>query len=49
VGPLIAWPTLTHHSSLAAFAGSFVFVFHHDGSIHHGFQVIVWNGYQIGL
>jgi hypothetical protein len=29
--------------------GSFVLVFHHDGSIHHGFQVIVWHGYQIGL
>jgi hypothetical protein len=32
-----------------AFAGSFVLVFHHDSSIHHGFQVIVWYGYQIAL
>jgi hypothetical protein len=46
---LVAWSTPTHHPLLAAFAGSFVFVFHHDGSIHHRFQVIVRHGYQIGL
>jgi hypothetical protein len=46
---LVAWSTLTHHPSLAAFTGSFTLVFHHDSSIHHGFQVIVWDGYQIGL
>jgi hypothetical protein len=48
-GPLTAWSTLTHHPSLPTFAGSFVLVFHHDGSIHHGFQIIVRHGYQIGL
>jgi hypothetical protein len=48
-GPLIAWPTLTHHSSLAAFAGGFVLVFHHDGGIYQGFQVIVRHSYQVGL
>jgi hypothetical protein len=31
-GPLVAWPMLTHHSSLAAFAGSFVLVLHHNGA-----------------
>jgi hypothetical protein len=36
-GPLTAWSTLTHHPSLPAFVRSFVLVFHHDGSIHHGF------------
>jgi hypothetical protein len=48
-GPLVAWSTLTHHPSLAAFVGGFVLFFHHDSRIHHGFQVIVWYGYQIGL
>jgi hypothetical protein len=46
---LAAWSTLTHHPSLAAFAGSFVLILHHNGSIHHGFYVIIRYGYQIGL
>jgi hypothetical protein len=46
---LTAWSTLTHHPSLSAFAGSFVLVFYHDGSIYQGFQVIVGHSYQVGL
>jgi hypothetical protein len=46
---LAAWSTLTHHPSLSAFAGGFVLIFHHNGSVYQGFQVIVGHSYQIGL
>jgi hypothetical protein len=46
---LAAWSSLTHHPSLASFAGSFVLVFHHDSSIYQSFQVIVRHSDQIRL
>jgi hypothetical protein len=30
-------------------AGSLVLVLHHNGSIHHGFQIRIRHSYQIGL
>jgi hypothetical protein len=46
---LTTWSSLTHHPSLAAFAGSFVLVFHHDSSVYQSFQVVVRHNDQVGL
>jgi hypothetical protein len=48
-GPLSTRSTLTHHSSLAALAGSLVLVFNHYCSIHHSFQIRIVHGYKVGL
>jgi hypothetical protein len=40
---------LTHHSPLAALAGSLVLVFNHYGGIHHSFQIRIVHGYKITL
>jgi hypothetical protein len=46
---LTTWSSLTHHPSLAAFAGSFILVFEHDISVYQSFQVVVRHSDQVGL
>jgi hypothetical protein len=48
-GLLSTRSTLTHHSPLAALAGSLVLVFNHYCSIHHSFQIRIVHGYKVSL
>jgi hypothetical protein len=44
-GPLSTRSALTQHPPLATLAGSLVFIFHHNGCIHHSFQVGIVHSY----
>jgi hypothetical protein len=48
-GSLAARSTLHHHPPLAALKGCLMFVFYHDGGIHHGFEIKIWHSHKISL